>query len=270
MIHLPGALAADSSMNGPPPITTMNQSWQPPPELLGSLPRQFKWKSSGIISIVLAVAIFVAGLLFFAGTWYAAHQDHLLNQEGQVGDAIVTRTWTEPAKQGFTYMVAYRFSIEGKSLNGEAELSQESWEGLRGGSHTPVRYVPGQPENNRLSLADQTTFSYFFPFMVFAFSTLMLVRVVYPLRKERRLLRHGQVAPALVISTPSRIRPRFGYVTTYEFQLPDGAVRTGSTQQDRLDQRGDWITILYDPNHPRRSDIYPTRFARIQSYLRWP
>jgi hypothetical protein len=262
-----GCDAGDRSklVNSRPPSTRMHESWQPPPELAGSLPREFKWKRDGFVYIAMAVAIFVIGFGVLAATWQNADEDHRLKQDSQVTDSTVTRTWSESASRGYHYKVAYEFSASGKSYKGESELSQRNWKGLQVGSHTPVKYVSDWPEYNRLALAYQSLMSYWVPFGVFAFWIFMLALAVHPIRKERRLLRFGQAAPALVTSSPPSRRPKYGYITAYEFQLSDGTACKGSTQRDRFNQKGDWITVLYDPEHPRRSDIYPTRLANLSS-----
>ena len=87
---------------------------------------------------------------------------------------------------------------------------------------------------------------------------------LHDVRKERALLRYGQAAAGVVLTDNSGKRiPKYGWVTGYEFQLPDGSMRKGATQRDRTYMKGQTVCILYDPKRPRRSGIYPLRMAEI-------
>jgi len=254
-------------MNDKPPVTMMHESWEPPAELSGPTPRRFKWKVVGIVNISLIVVLFFIGFGILGATWRSADEGKRLKEEGQITDATVTRTWSESGSRSMYYKVAYEFSVEGKTLTGESGISQRKWEQLHAGSHTPVKYVPGQPDYNQLSLAYDTPTSYWVPVAVLMLWIFLLALAIPPVRQERFLLKYGQAAPGMITNikaTSGGRTPKYGYVIRYEFQLSDGTIVNGKTRRDVARSR-DEVTILYDQKHPRRSDIYPTKMARIKS-----
>jgi hypothetical protein len=70
--------------------------------------------------------------------------------------------------------------------------------------------------------------------------------------------------PGTITNNQSGSRPKYGWVIKYEYQLSDGTVLKGRTQRDRTYRQGQVVTILYDPNRPRRSEIYPTKLGLIE------
>jgi len=254
-------------MNDQPPVTMMHESWEPPPELAGPTPRRIQWRVVGIVNIALIVVLFFIGFGILGATLRSADEGKRLKEEGRITDATVTRTWSESGGRSMNYKVAYEFSVEGKTQTGESGIAQRRWKELHVGSHTPVKYVPGQPDYNQLSLAYVTPTSYWVPLAVFVLWIFMLALAIPPVRKERFLLKYGQAAPGMITSTKATSggrTPKYGYIIKYEFQLSDGTIVNGKTRRDVARNR-DEVTVLYDPKHPRRNDIYPTKMARIKS-----
>ena len=77
-------------------------------------------------------------------------------------------------------------------------------------------------------------------------------------------MKYGQaVAGVIVTNNRGKRLPKYGWVTGYEFQLPDGSMRKGAVQRDRTWMQGQTVCILYDPKRPRRNGIYPLRMCEI-------
>lgn len=237
----------------------MDDSWSPPPELCGPKPRQLKWKSGGVITVALTCFIFLVGFGILGAVGQTVDWNHRLKLEGKPADALVTRTWSESRK----YSVAYQFSAEGKNLRGESEIPHRKWQGLSAGSHLPVTYVPAEPQINRAASAYETPLPGWLPPAIFAGWVGMLILAAYPVWKERRLLRYGEPAAGVITSHSSGRVPKYGYITSYEFQVPEGRTVKGSVQRDRMYFHGSTECILYDPKHPRVNGIYPLRLLRI-------
>jgi len=105
---------------------------------------------------------------------------------------------------------------------------------------------------------------YWVPLAVFAVWIIFIWLSLYDVRKDRALLQYGQPAAGLVVTDNRGKRiPKYGWVTGYEFQLPDGSMRKGTTQRDRTYMKGHTVCVLYDPKRPRRNGIYPLRMAEI-------
>jgi hypothetical protein len=236
--------------------------WTPPPEFCISTPRPMKWTKAGVANLVLAFLIGFLGFGVVGAVYDAANRDHRLKDEGKEIDGVVKRTWTEDLRT-IHYHVAYEFPAAGKTVQGEAELSKRKWQALSRGVSIPVKYVPSDPEINQPAVAYARLTPYWVPLAVFLGWIGMLSLAMFPIRKERRLLRYGQAAAGVVTNTSKGIRPKYGYIGKYEFQLPDGTTIKGKTQRDRTFHAGGRVCIVYDPKRPRRNDIYPLRLARI-------
>jgi hypothetical protein len=239
------------------------ESWGPPPELCGSTPRQLKWTSRGVLNLVLSFAVIVFGFGLVFSLYNAANHDHRLKQEGRETDAIVTRTWSESSKT-IHYNVAYEFFAGGQTVLGESEIPRRKWQALTGGSHLPVKYVPSEPAINRAAVAYERLVPYWVPLVAFVCWIGMIALAVFPIRKERRLLKYGQGAAGVITNNPTVRRPKYGYVVKYEFQLPDGSAVMGKTQREALFHSGQTVCVIYDPKRPRRNGIYPLRLSRIR------
>jgi hypothetical protein len=83
------------------------------------------------------------------------------------------------------------------------------------------------------------------------------------LRSQQRLLRDGRAAPAVVTR---HHKYNTGHGTrrsmTYEFAIVGGGVATGKASTSRKPPAiGSIITVVYDPDRPRRSRPYPFPWA---------
>ena len=58
-------------------------------------------------------------------------------------------------------------------------------------------------------------------------------------------------------------RPRYGWVTGYEFELPDGSMRKGVMQTGRTWMQDQMVCILHDRKRPRRNGVYPVMMSEI-------
>jgi hypothetical protein len=239
------------------------ESWTPPPELSGPTPRRLKWTIGGTLSLVLSFLIVFFGFGLVFNAYDAANQDHRLKDEGKEMDAIVTRTWQESIKT-IHYKVAYEFSAGGHTVRGESEIPRRKWQALTAGSHLPVKYVPSEPAINRAAVAYERLVPYWVPLVAFVCWIGMVALAVFPIRKERRLLKYGQQAAGVITNNPTGRRPKYGYVVKYEFQLPGGSTVIGKTQRDGWFHSGQTVCVIYDPKRPRRNGLYPLRLSRIR------
>ena len=242
----------------------MDDSWSAPSELCTAKPRRLRWTSGGVGTAILVVVIGVIGFGILGAAWDAANRDHRLRDEAKETDAVVTRKWSESTKTKH-YNVAYEFSAGGQTLRGKSELPRRNWQTLTAGSHIPVKYVPDEPEISRPSAAYPELLPYWVPAAIAVMWIGMIILAAFPLRKERRLLRYGEPAPGIVTSHPTGRRPKYGYLTKYDFQLPDGRTVQGRTQRDAMFFSGSTVCVLYDPKRPKTNGIYPLRLAKIST-----
>jgi hypothetical protein len=124
-----------------------------------------------------------------------------------------------------------------------------------------VTYLPSHPEIHCLGAANKRLESHYRTTNIIALMlaisfSLLFLWVEFNLRRELRLARIGELAEGQIIEKRSyRTRNRMIYEVRYLFDAPDG-------------QRSDWqtvggyvwcylhpgtaVTVLYDPDHPRR------------------
>jgi hypothetical protein len=244
----------------------MNEGWKAPPELTGPTPRKLKCTKTGKINLYVVGFAVVFGFLIVLAFLGNALGDHQLKTEAKEAQGSVTRKWTEAGRGRTTYYhVAYSFAVAGQTFRGEGVVPNAKWQTLSTGSPLGVRYVPSNPSNNRADIAfESQSMPDWVPLAVFVVWVLSIWLSLYDVRKDRALLQYGQAAAGLIVTDNSGKRiPKYGWVTGFEFQLPDGSRRKGSTQRDRTWMKGQTVCILYDPKRPRRSGIYPLRMCEI-------
>ena len=249
-----------------PAYSRINEAWQPPAELIGSTPRKMKWTKTGRVNLYVCAAVVLFGFLIVAAFFGNYLGDQQLKTEAKETAGSVTRKWTQSGRATTVYhFVAYSFSVGGQTFQGNSHVPNPQWQKLSTGSTLPVQYVPWNPSNNRAAIAfESQSMPYWVPLLVFVLWLGSIYLAAFDVRKEKALLMYGQTAAGLILTDNSRKRiPKYGWVTGYEFQLPDGTMRKGSVQRDRTWFKGETVCILYDPKHPRRNRIYPLRMTEI-------
>jgi Protein of unknown function (DUF3592) len=249
-----------------PAYSRMNEEWKAPPELTGPIPRKLKWTQTGKINLYVVAFVVVFGFLIVSAFLGNAIGDHKLKEEAKETEGSVTRKWTQNGRGKTIYhYLAYSFAVGGQTFRGESHVPNAKWQTLATGSALGVRYVPSNPSNNRADIAfESPPMQYWIPLAAFAIWICFIYLSLYDVRKERMLLKYGQAGAGLIVTDDSRkTQPRYGWVTGYEFQLPDGSMRKGAVQRDRTWMRGQTVCILYDPKRPRRNGIYPLRMCEI-------
>src|SRR5262245_27869304 len=91
--------------------------------------------------------------------------------------------------------------------------------------------------------------------------------IAWSLNRSRELLEYGRVAPA-VITDIQKVHTGHGAtsrVAKYEFSLASGAVARGKSTCDRKGvEAGSVLSLVYDPNEPRRNAIYPMHLVKVR------
>jgi hypothetical protein len=254
------------------PADRSNDVWRLPPELEQPFPRPVRLSGIGITYCVIAAACIAAG----AGIASHVIHDELrrdaenaslargLAAEGQETDATVTRLFT-----GMGHVVNYEYTVDGHSYSKGAFITGEHWQSLQVGSPLPIRYLPSDPKESYPesdSPNSQTHWSVVLPlagmalFFMFSFASVQLSAVL----PKRRLLARGHPARGVVTRCKEGNRGRSsGYFLYYEFPLPDGGQDQGKKFSGQPLAEGSTVTVLYDPDRPRRNTLYPMETVRL-------
>jgi hypothetical protein len=225
---------------------------------------------SGIAMAVLAGAMLlgavVAGIGLNTTARRQAHDQRLLQEQGVIVDAQITRVWRSTGKDQ-QHLLSYRFTVQEREYVARKVVPPRIWQTLRAGSSLPVRFLPANPKVNHPIGWDDHPMPNWVPYLVFGELAVIAMVLAMLLRKQMQLLTEGRPAPGIV--TGHR-RTKNGTVIRYEFQLLNGATAKGRGQSRRPPAIGAPICVLYDPENPRRNAPYPFNFVKLTRSLNTP
>ena len=230
-------------------------------ELTHSRPRDVALTGGGRALVVFAVLLFVAAIVAGAGMYNAARRHaeerRAIVEEGVTTTGVVTRLRSDGDDRR---RVGYEFAVNGRVVRGEREVSTERRQTLVTGSPIDVRYLPSDPTVHDLGGRPRSGVPIALPFVfapaIAAFGVLCLVRV----HRQRRLLSEGRVASATVTghATNHGSHGTKHRSITFTFPLLSGAMASGrSGASSKTPALGSVITVVYDPDQPRRHAVYP-------------
>lgn len=252
-------------MNSNQLLSEVRRTWSPPREVAGGGPREVRISGTGIVIAILATVFLAAALVGFVLLRDSVAREvarlNTWKEQGVDTTGAVVRLWKTGDKEP-RHMVAYRFSIGGARYTGEAAAPERIWQSLTEGASIVIRVVPATPALNHPSDWDMDVLPAFVPYLVLAIfgggGTVLMIL----LRGQNYLLREGQAAPAIITRLS---RNKQGMEARYEFTQFNGAVikGRGSVRQSNLSV-GSGITVIYDPDNPRRNTPYPVEFWKVR------
>jgi hypothetical protein len=182
---------------------------------------------------------------------------------GVGANARIVRKWSEHRSKSTTYFVSYFFRANGHQLSSVKSIDAALYGRLAEGRETPVVYLPSDPSINRpVGQAPPAN-----PWMALLFPLItggFLMLTVWPMRRQWLLLSTGQATAGTVTATR---RVKGGLSTTYQFNDQTGEERAGKTTVPRKEapEIGAVVTILFDPENPRRNVLYPAPLVCLQT-----
>jgi len=244
-----------------PRLAEVQQTFVAPSGLRESRPRDVQLSGAGrALAVVGALLLFAAIGLFIGLSGIARRQAddrRALIERGETVPGQVTRLWTSGDDRR---RVNYRFTVDGRTYDDHMKVSNERRRGLEVGSEIAVRYVPGNPAVNIL---DGTMTGDMPPALPAVFSAGVATfggLCLLAIRRQHQLLTEGRIAPAVVTGHRKHHTGHGGThrSMTYEFPLLSGAVATGKcSTSSKPPAIGSVICIVYDPEYPKRSSVYP-------------
>ncbi len=245
-----------------------------PVELEQPLPRRIRLSGMGIAYCVFAAASIIVGLGLAYRTVQSEFGREAANEtltrslaaQGQEADATVTRL-----AKTLGHLVIYQYTVGGRSYSKGAFITAEHWQALQVGSPLAIRYLPSDPTQSfpeADSPNSQTHWLIVLPvavialFFMFSFAAIQLSAVL----PMRRLLARGHSARGIVTRCKRGSQGRSsGYFLHYEFPVADGSQGQGKKFSGQPMAEGSVVTVLYDPDLPRRNTLYPMGTVRLAS-----
>jgi hypothetical protein len=230
----------------------------PPDGLERARPREVRLTSGGRALTMVAGAFFAGAVLAFALLTRQAAQDAAdradLREHGVNASATVTRLWRARSENRQTW-VAYRFDAGGRSYEGRTRIGAAEWGRLAVGASVPVRYLPDDPRRRSVGGREPRVLNPAVPVLAALGLALFGAVMLLPLRGERRLLAEGRAARARIVAEKKTGKET---VVEYEFAVLSGAHVRGHKKQGMHPRPiGSSAWVLYDPDDPKRSALYP-------------
>jgi Protein of unknown function (DUF3592) len=251
-------------MTEPDSMADLLRTWKPPAGLSASPPRDIRLSGAGVILIVAIAIIMLGGIAAGIALGFQAQrearQQEQLGREGVEGEAVITRLWQTRDKNRRP-RVSYQFHYNGVIYGGESEPPRAIWRELRTGSTLAIRFLPSAPEVSQPVPWRNRPTPMFLAVFVGLFLSSIGALLTFPLRQQRRLLREGRAAPAIVTGY-SRVKN--GRLLRYQFPLLNGSViRAKGAATRNYPETGSTICVLYDRDNPRRSAPYPLTLVNV-------
>ena len=244
-------------------LQELQRNWTPPDGLERSRPREIRATAGGVALVALAGGIFAAalaagiGLEVLAGRQREAQRR--LRDEGAGVSAEVVRLWRARDDHRQPWF-AYRFTTNGRVVEGASKVNLEAWRRLAVGSSVEVRYVPSAPEINHPRGVPPRPVPPVLPYAAAAALAGLGALPLVVLRGQRRLLSEGRAARAIVTR---HSKDQHGTIAHYEFMTFGGTVAAGKTGPTRKPAAvGSTLCALYDPESPRNNAAYPLSLVR--------
>jgi hypothetical protein len=246
-----------------PELAELQRAFKPPPGLGWSRPRDVRLTPAGRVVLGVTTALFLVSLVLGAALFRTAErqatEQGALAQHGLESNAEVVRLW-RGSSESKRSMVAYRFAVGSHAYDAQAPISLPRWKALQVGAHVHVRYLPSDPTVNLLDGTAPRVMPLWVPWIIGSAVAGLGVAGLLMLRNQLRLLTDGRPAPAIVTRLIKHRSSHGGThrSITYDFPLLSGATARGRSVAPRKPPAiGSVICVIYDPERPRTSMLYP-------------
>jgi Protein of unknown function (DUF3592) len=241
-----------------------------PAALLKPTPRPVRVNASGLVMLIVAAALVVAG-----GWGGSDLQKRADVAERHVGLFASERVLTggdvvELRKRGggndHRVIAHYRYAVHGRELMGRATLRRGEREKYAVGSPVAVWYLASEPEASWLDGDSPRPERGWTGTVVAIACGLSAMALMAAVRRQSKLLAHGRPAMATVTKVEKK-RTENGTVwrVHYEWTTMSGATRTGKHNHRRKNPPavGELFPIVCDRDNTFRHSKYPMPFVRI-------
>jgi len=231
-----------------------------------SRPRATSLTTAGRVVVTLALVLLVAAATAGPVLYGESRRQSLARERFAQGSVVTSGEVVRLRRNGDNNRrVTYRFSVDGRAYEGSAGVSSDRFRALSVGAPIRVRYLPDNPASHRLDGARgdglPLAFAFIVPSLLFAAGGAL----IWMVSRQRWLLIEGRAAKGIVIGMKAQTSSHEtkSYAMTYQFPLLDGRTATGkSTFHKNPPAIGTTVQVLYDPERPGRSAIYPFGYVR--------
>jgi hypothetical protein len=253
--------------------TESRRTFSLPPELARSAPRDVALTTGGraliVLAWLLAAAALVAGVALHLESKRQSHTASDFDQRSVSTSAVVDRLWRKTG-DGKPAFAAFHFDAGGTRIDGESRMQLSKWRELRTGSTLPVRYLPDNP--HRFSVTGgrrggglPLAVAYVAASILALFALLCAAAV----RQQRTLLSEGRSVSA-VVTAVRKSQGSHGTserIIVYEFPVLAGTIATGKAAAAKTQDVGTRLSVVYDPERPKRNRPYP--FSLVTLVREW-
>lgn len=240
-----------------------------PPELERSAPRDVGLTAGGraltLVGWLLAAGALGAGVGLYVEAQRQSDAALTLDHRGVSASAVVDRLWRKSG-DGKPAFAAFHFDANGARIDGQSRMQLSAWRELRTGSTVPVTYLPDNPRRFVVAGQRRSRMPFAVPYVVSSILAAMALLCLAAVRWQRTLLSEGRSAPAIVTA----VRKTHGSSgethreMTYEFRVLAGTTATGKAAASKTAQVGARISVVYDPERPKRNRPYPFSLVTLK------
>jgi hypothetical protein len=157
--------------------------------------------------------------------------------------------------------VEFSFSAGGQTFTKRSKAPRGPWEALQQGSALPVRYAPSRPTLSQPEEWNSSVLPMAVPPLAALGVLIPAALIFYSIRRQKAMLEDGRPAPGRI--TQLKHAPKGQTVQHYEFVTLSGSVLQGRAQTATKPAAvGSLVTVIYDPDNPRRNTLYPMCMVR--------
>src|ERR1041385_8116571 len=135
-----------------------------------------------------------------------------MTAEGREAEGSVTRRWyadrVDTRGKFSYYYLTYEFLAGGSKYKGDSRVSYGYWKSMKVGSSLPIRYLPYDPHHNYADKQPPLITSLWLAILIGGIFLVPGSLMFFRVRRQWRLMKHGQPAPAMVTDNRS-VRGRF-------------------------------------------------------------
>lgn len=253
------------------PLMNQDSNWRAPSELQRSRPRAVRMKWDGYFLLFVIVMMFGGGTFLAVKMYLDADRQAKnaaeMEREGVVTEGRVLEVGKRQGKND-SHKVTYAFEANGRTLQGSTSLTRNGAAGLVAGSPIEVTYARSDPSKNWVAHRSRNLTPMWISPFVFCMMWIPAIIMTVLMRRSRRLLENGVPASGVIVKNRWVSNGHGGHRrASYQYRSPDGELRKGGFDRAKRSWvPGTQVTVLYDPENPKVSTLYPPQFYKLDEY----